>query len=83
MTCSHCGSDNPAGRKFCGDCGGALENRCPQCGAENPVDKKFCGECGAKIRGLGVRGVGIGTENPNSDLTPSQRPAALQRAVNA
>jgi class 3 adenylate cyclase len=24
MTCSHCGSDNPAGKKFCGDCGAEL-----------------------------------------------------------
>jgi hypothetical protein len=24
MTCSRCGSDNPAGKKFCGDCGAAL-----------------------------------------------------------
>ena len=22
MNCSHCGSDNPAGGNFCGDCGG-------------------------------------------------------------
>src|SRR5215470_2294025 len=47
MTCAHCGSDNPAGKKFCGDCGAALENQCPQCGAANPANKKFCGDCGA------------------------------------
>jgi class 3 adenylate cyclase len=49
MTCPHCGSDNPTGNKFCGECGGALANRCPQCGAENPANKKFCGECGASL----------------------------------
>ncbi len=49
MTCSRCGSDNPAGKKFCGDCGAALENRCPQCGADNPPTKKFCGDCGASL----------------------------------
>ena len=49
MTCAHCGSDNPAGKKFCGDCGAALENRCPQCGADNPANKKFCGDCGASL----------------------------------
>ncbi len=54
MNCAHCGSDNPAGKKFCGDCGGALQNSCSQCGAENPPSKKFCGDCGARITGLGV-----------------------------
>jgi class 3 adenylate cyclase len=49
MTCPHCGSDNPAGKKFCGDCGAALENRCPHCSADNPANKKFCGECGAAL----------------------------------
>src|ERR1051326_3275023 len=46
MTCSHCGSDNPAGKRFCGDCGSVLENRCPHCGADNPPNKRFCGDCG-------------------------------------
>ena len=49
MICPDCGSDNPAGKKFCGDCGTALENRCPQCGADNPPNKRFCGECGASL----------------------------------
>lgn len=35
LTCCACGADNPAGKKFCGDCGTALENRCPQCGADH------------------------------------------------
>jgi class 3 adenylate cyclase/tetratricopeptide (TPR) repeat protein len=25
MTCAHCGSDNPSGKKFCGDCGASLK----------------------------------------------------------
>src|SRR5579872_3080664 len=45
MCCSKCGSDNPAGKKFCGDCGAPLTNRCPNCGAENPPGKRFCGDC--------------------------------------
>ncbi|MBV8362649.1 MAG: zinc ribbon domain-containing protein, partial [Deltaproteobacteria bacterium] len=47
MRCSNCGSENPAGKKFCGDCGTPLENRCSKCGAENPAGKRFCGDCGA------------------------------------
>jgi hypothetical protein len=49
MRCSKCGSDNPAGKKFCGDCGAPLGNACPKCGAENLETKKFCGDCGAPL----------------------------------
>jgi class 3 adenylate cyclase/uncharacterized protein YcbX len=50
MICSHCGSDNPAGKKFCGECGTPLGSRCPKCGATNPVANRFCGDCGAALR---------------------------------
>jgi uncharacterized membrane protein YvbJ len=30
MRCSKCGSDSPAGKKFCGDCGAPLENLDPE-----------------------------------------------------
>jgi class 3 adenylate cyclase/tetratricopeptide (TPR) repeat protein len=49
MQCAKCGSDNPAGKKFCGDCGGRLESSCPKCGADNPETNKFCGDCGAPL----------------------------------
>jgi class 3 adenylate cyclase len=49
MRCSKCGSENPAGKKFCEDCGAPLENRCPKCGAETTAGKRFCGECGAAL----------------------------------
>jgi predicted amidophosphoribosyltransferase len=49
MRCAKCGSDNPAGKKFCGDCGEQLGNACSKCGAENPETKKFCGDCGAPL----------------------------------
>ena len=55
MTCSRCGSGNPAGKRFCGDCGASLENRCAQCGADNPADKKFCGDCGTALGGSPAR----------------------------
>jgi len=35
MTCPGCGSDNPAGKTFCGECGTALEHQCPQMCAWN------------------------------------------------
>ena len=50
MTCAVCGGENPAGKRFCGDCGAPLGSACPSCGAENPPDKRFCGDCGAALR---------------------------------
>ncbi|HYK63602.1 MAG TPA: adenylate/guanylate cyclase domain-containing protein, partial [Patescibacteria group bacterium] len=49
MRCASCGTENPAGMKFCGNCGSALRARCPRCGRENPPEFKFCGECGVGL----------------------------------
>ena len=49
MRCSKCGSENPASKKFCEDCGAPLEDRCAKCGAVTTVGKRFCGECGAPL----------------------------------
>ena len=47
VACSKCGTHNPEGTKFCGECGTPLTRTCPRCGAA--VSAKFCGECGAHI----------------------------------
>src|SRR5215204_1599528 len=49
MTCAACGSENEAGRKFCGECGNPLARACPSCGAPNAPNVKFCGECGTAL----------------------------------
>ncbi|MCI0372600.1 MAG: AAA family ATPase [candidate division NC10 bacterium] len=49
MQCPRCRHDNPAGVKFCGECGTRLASRCAACGASNPPTNKFCGECGASL----------------------------------
>ena len=49
MDCPSCGNANPAGKKFCGECGAPLPARCAACGAENPQRAKFCGDCGAAL----------------------------------
>jgi class 3 adenylate cyclase/tetratricopeptide (TPR) repeat protein len=49
MRCKKCGSENPTGKRFCGDCGEPLGYTCSQCGSENPPAKKFCGDCGAAL----------------------------------
>src|ERR1700731_2594169 len=49
MRCSKCESENPAGKKYCSECGVGLLMRCPRCKAENAPTAKFCGECGASF----------------------------------
>ena len=49
MRCSKCESENPSGRKFCGECGDPVAVKCPKCGAENTAPFKFCGECGTTL----------------------------------
>jgi class 3 adenylate cyclase/tetratricopeptide (TPR) repeat protein len=49
MLCQKCGSENPPGKRFCGDCGEPLAQCCSECGSENPLGKKFCGDCGAAL----------------------------------
>jgi class 3 adenylate cyclase len=49
MYCPSCGSDNPAGAKFCIECAAPLQRRCSSCGTENPPQAKFCAECGASL----------------------------------
>jgi class 3 adenylate cyclase/predicted ATPase len=56
LRCSSCGSDNPASKKFCAECGASLDVRCPKCASENPVNSKFCGDCGAVLSAFTVVG---------------------------
>ena len=49
MACASCGAENPAGNKFCGECGAALVRACDACGSRNPPTNRFCGECGARL----------------------------------
>jgi class 3 adenylate cyclase len=49
LSCAKCGHGNPAGTKFCGECGARLAAACAACGSENPPGNKFCGACGAPM----------------------------------
>ena len=49
MQCPQCQHDNPAGNKFCGECGARLELICPACRTPNAPGNKFCGECGGRL----------------------------------
>jgi len=84
MRCSKCGSESPATKKFCGDCGTPLANRCPKCGAQNPPGKRFCGDCGTALAAtsasaqsptssLGSADIAISTEATNSAVAEGER----------
>lgn len=47
--CPHCGTANPPGQKFCGECGAKLVKKCPACGKIANPSQKFCGECGSQL----------------------------------
>lgn len=83
MRCAKCGSDSPAGKTFCSDCGAPLTNRCPKCEAENPLGKRFCGDCGTALAAtsataqsptsLGSADIAISAEPTNSVLAEGER----------
>ena len=56
VRCPSCGTENEAGRKFCGECGSALAHLCANCGTANPPNTKFCGECGSPLAAPATRG---------------------------
>src|SRR5215813_10384542 len=66
MNCPNCRAANPEGKRFCGDCGTALPQRCGACGAENPAGKKFCSDCGTALT------AGDGTRAHASQTAASQ-----------
>ena len=49
MICPQCKAENPAGRKFCGDCGSALEMACSHCGDPTRPNDHFCSSCGQAL----------------------------------
>jgi len=66
ITCGNCGGENPAGKRFCGDCGAGLEATCASCGATNPPGKRFCGDCGAALADVPAPAP-IGRETPATE----------------
>src|SRR5690348_4366070 len=55
MRCSQCRAVNPAGTRFCGQCGAPLGAACPSCGAGNPAENKLCSQCGAALDKPGLQ----------------------------
>jgi class 3 adenylate cyclase/tetratricopeptide (TPR) repeat protein len=51
MPCPQCGTEAPAGAKFCSECATPLAQPCPGCGHTNPATAKFCSECATPLGG--------------------------------
>ena len=67
MHCPSCRFENPAGTRFCIECGVPLTPRCPRCGVENLPQARFCGACGTPLTGP----------------TPAPRPPQTDRPLDA
>ncbi len=74
MMCQQCRFENPAGMRFCGQCGAPLEIRCPTCGAQAPPQFKFCGQCGANLTPTSTRAAPIATPSPAPATTSAPAP---------
>src|SRR6201981_2611935 len=55
MRCPRGSADNPAGMKFCGQCGVPLGGPCPSCRSDNPPEHRFCGHCGTPLGRPGLQ----------------------------
>src|SRR2546425_6019616 len=76
VQCPRCRHENPAGVKFCGECGATLPLLCSSCRPSNPPGNKFCGECGAPLTGAAPPHPAVAL--PAAVPTAPQTPAAPQ-----
>jgi predicted ATPase/class 3 adenylate cyclase len=73
MICPTCGTESPAGSRFCGGCGGALSHVCGVCGAANDPAMRFCTQCGSAV--------GDSASALSTAPHPPAEPAAERRLV--
>ena len=62
MKCNNCGSENPEGQKFCGDCGKEMTvattaaadddsmRKCSSCGRTLTMETNVCPYCGRWVK---------------------------------
>ena len=70
MTCASCGTENPAGTRFCLECGSRIGETCRSCGAARIGAAKFCGECGTPFADAGPATGPRQTAHLDADATP-------------
>jgi class 3 adenylate cyclase len=51
-SCPTCAAEQPAGAKFCIECGAPQQTGCPSCGTAVVPGAKFCLECGTPLGGV-------------------------------
>ncbi|MBM3853241.1 MAG: adenylate/guanylate cyclase domain-containing protein, partial [Verrucomicrobia bacterium] len=73
MTCAQCNSENPAGARFCCQCGTPLRCACAGCGTESLPGARFCHGCGAPLPGTKAPAV-AGTPPPAQHALVATRP---------
>jgi class 3 adenylate cyclase/tetratricopeptide (TPR) repeat protein len=61
MRCGSCMTVNPAGNRFCEQCGSQLRLLCSRCGHEAQLAARFCGNCGNQLNTGGALPVAEGT----------------------
>jgi hypothetical protein len=70
IVCKECAFTNPAGSKFCNNCGAKLPLGthiiCINCGTSNTIDRIFCDHCGTRLM----------PEEPRSEAKAKDEPAA-------
>ncbi len=81
MKCSQCQFENPAGLKFCGQCGTRLAPACAQCGTEAQPGFKFCGECGTPLAPAPAPAGSPETSRPAGSVPQSYTPNHLATQV--
>jgi class 3 adenylate cyclase len=68
MRCSDCGTDNPAGSRFCNQCATSLGQLCPKCSSDNVPGAKFCAQCAAPLdRTVPIRAKAEAIEGPTGE----------------
>ena len=58
MACANCGTELPAGTRFCVRCGAPQDATCVQCGNALLPDARFCGSCGTPVEAGSAPAVG-------------------------
>jgi len=72
MPCPHCGTESPAGAKFCSECATPLGSPCTACGTTNLPSAKFCSECAAPLGGAS-QGRAVAAPSPAAPTHVAER----------
>ncbi len=81
MTCPSCHEQNPAGARFCNNCGTRLAEACSSCGVARVGTGKFCSECGTEFA---QNADAASPPQPAANIsitTPAPAPVAERRLV--